>query len=87
MSFGGTSKFGSVEVQNDLTVFGNIIGDTTFNSEVEFNGDVVINEIMFNPLTGGSDWVEVYNNSSKLIDLFNWEIANYETIRSTTIRL
>ena len=41
-------------------------------------GDVVINEILFNPITGGSDWVEVYNDSDKLIDLYQWELANYD---------
>ena len=41
-------------------------------------GDVAINEIMFNPITGGTDWVEVYNTSNKLIDLYQWELANYD---------
>lgn len=41
-------------------------------------GDVVINEILFNPVTGGSDWVEVYNASQKLIDLKDWQLANYD---------
>ncbi len=41
-------------------------------------GDVVINEILFDPLTGGSDWVELYNNSNKLIDLYQMELANFD---------
>lgn len=40
-------------------------------------GDVVINEIMFNPLTGGSDWIELYNTTNKLLSLKNWSFANY----------
>ena len=50
--------------------------------------DLIINEIMFNPLTNGSDYVEIYNNSQKILDLqelflADWDddsIANYKSI-------
>ncbi len=41
-------------------------------------GDLVINEILFNPITGGSDWVELYNASDKLLDLYQAEFANFD---------
>lgn len=44
--------------------------------EIPLPKDVVINEILFNPITGGSDWVEVYNNSDKFFDLYGWSLAN-----------
>jgi hypothetical protein len=41
-------------------------------------GDVVVNEIMYNPLTGGSDWIELYNLSNKIFDLKGWQFANFD---------
>jgi hypothetical protein len=41
-------------------------------------GDVVINEIMFNPLTNGSDYVEIVNVSDKVLDLNGWMLANID---------
>ncbi len=41
-------------------------------------GDVVINEILFDPYTGGYDWIEIYNTSDKLLDLQDWSLANYD---------
>jgi hypothetical protein len=38
--------------------------------------DLVVNEILFNPLEGGVDFVEVYNRSNKVIDLKDVLIAS-----------
>jgi Lamin Tail Domain len=39
--------------------------------------DIRINEILFNPKTGGVDFVEVFNNSNKHISLKKWSVANW----------
>ena len=39
-------------------------------------GDLIINEILFNPSTGGVDFVEFYNVSDKVIDASRLLIAN-----------
>ncbi len=41
-------------------------------------GDIIINEILFNPVTSGSDYVELFNSSDKYIDLINWSLSNYD---------
>lgn len=32
-------------------------------------GDILINEVLFNPVTSGFDYVELYNNTNKILDL------------------
>ncbi|HOP05380.1 MAG TPA: lamin tail domain-containing protein [Tenuifilaceae bacterium] len=39
-------------------------------------GDIVVNEVLFNPYSGGVDFVEIFNNSQKTFDLKNIWIAN-----------
>ncbi len=40
-------------------------------------GELVLNEILFNPFTGGVDYVELYNRSDKLFDLSKLRLGNY----------
>ncbi|HHN47610.1 MAG TPA: hypothetical protein ENN08_01510 [Bacteroidales bacterium] len=42
--------------------------------------DLVINEILFNPPTGGVEFVEIYNRSQKIVDLKNVRLTTQDTI-------
>lgn len=41
-------------------------------------GDLIINEILFNPIGRESDYVELYNNSSKFIDISQLLVGNFK---------
>ncbi len=41
-------------------------------------GDIVINEVMFNPQTAGVDYIELVNVSDKILDLQDLYFANWE---------
>ncbi|GAA4744101.1 hypothetical protein GCM10023229_24620 [Flavisolibacter ginsenosidimutans] len=44
--------------------------------QTPISNDAVINEILFNPKSPGSDYVEVYNRSKKIIDASKLYVAN-----------
>lgn len=53
------------------------------NLEVRFGlpeayepGEIIINEILFNPQTGGVDFLELYNRSEKVVNISNLFVAN-----------
>ncbi len=58
-------------------------GNYLRNASLEFglaepadSGDLVINEILFDPRTNGGDYVEIYNRSNKIIDMKGFNLAN-----------
>ena len=48
-------------------------------------GSIFINEILFNPQTGGYDYVELYNASDKFINLSKLIIGNYDSLLNDII--
>lgn len=41
-------------------------------------GDIIINEILFNPVSGGSDFIEIYNSTDKILTLKNLSLYNLD---------
>jgi hypothetical protein len=71
----------TLEVRNVRDCTGNIanLQSAVFALPVPAQtGDIVINEILFNPKTGGVDFVELANRSNNYIDLKNWQLANID---------
>jgi len=61
--------------------------DVTFSiAEKADSLDVIINEVLFNPRPTGVDFIEVYNKSSKFINLRNWAIGSMENGVVTNIK-
>ena len=71
----------SVAVQGVTDCSGNAISQahttTTFVlPEAAVPGDILLSELLFHPRIGGEKFVELYNHSSKSIDLKGWSMAN-----------
>lgn len=81
-----------LEITNLRDCNGNFIQDD-FNKlsfalpEIAEPGDLLINEILFNPRSGGVDFVEIINVSPKYLDLKNWSLANREEETFTNLKL
>jgi len=68
LAAGLTDCLGNTNVEPQSLVFG--------LPEAPEPGDLVINEVLFEPQTGGEDFVELFNRSEKIIDLNGLVIQN-----------
>lgn len=69
----------NITVNNIKDCSGNNLssGSTRLSQTQSINAfDVVVNEILFNPIPSGADYVEIYNRSNKTVNLKNIFIAN-----------
>lgn len=69
----------TLKVRELADCVGNSSSDTElaifyFTTEIS-EGDIIINELLFNPLADGVDFIELYNNSDKFINLENLKLG------------
>ncbi len=85
--------FYTITVSGVVDCIGNPIDDMTNSADFAIPepvspGDIVINEVLYDTETGGSDFVELYNRSEKVLDLSGLQMAREITdltqIRSIT---
>ena len=71
---------------NDIVdISGNAAPELTYTfsvSEKPIAGDLVINEILFDPLVNGKDFVELLNVSDKLLNLEGMQISNTDKVNN-----
>lgn len=77
-----------LSITNQQDIFGNTAGaiDTSFTYyEVTAadSGDVFINEFMYDPPEGSSEYIEIYNPTSESFDLNGWTINDNTGTRQT----
>ena len=80
----------SLSIQNAADCSGNLLRESLHRIGLPSpadSGDIVINEILFNPRDSGVDFVELYNKSSKFINLKNWAIGNVKTDGTSAFNL
>lgn len=67
-------------LENASDCWGNskVLNGNFVRAEVPQSGELIINELLVDPKTGGSDWIELYNNSNKVVDLIHCQLANFD---------
>lgn len=68
-----------ITIRNVADCTGNMLGETSREVALPSPahlGDVIINEILFNPREEGADFVELYNKSSRYIGIKDWRLGN-----------
>ena len=80
-----------LEISGDIRDFaGNNIEKRNFSFGLHENiehGDIMFNELLFNPLPGDPDYLELFNHSSKILDAARLQIVSVATATGDTSQL
>ena len=78
-----------IEISGTVDCAGNETGSSTIVlgiPGVPEPGDVLINEVLFNPASGGSDFVELYNASDQFFQVEGWTLRNSASTSNSASR-
>lgn len=78
----------SIAIMNIADEEGNVLEGTTGDfllTVPPIVGDLKITEILFDPFSGGQDFVEIYNSSDKFLNLLGTTIANLDREEEKTL--
>ncbi len=80
----------SIEVKGVTDCSGNPMGEVRSADfvlpEAAVSGDILLSELLFHPRSGGEKFVELYNHSTKHIDLKDWSFANLSGDSLTNVK-
>ena len=71
-----------LHVSNLQDLAGNLLQKGIYhfwNPSLCLSKDIIINEVLFNPHSNGSDYVEIYNRSNKVLDLSKLSLATRDS--------
>ena len=84
ISEGKNSFIFSIETENDDDFENNTAFVQVTGVKINENrNDIIINEIMYAPVNSEPEWIELYNRSSKVINLKNYSIADDKDTTTT----
>ncbi|MCB9226605.1 MAG: lamin tail domain-containing protein [Chitinophagales bacterium] len=70
-----------LQLSNLQDCFNNVLPNTTdsfFLYQTPQKGDLIINEILFNPVSGGIDFLEIYNTQNTAFEVLGLEVLEYD---------
>lgn len=69
-------------IENGLSCLGNVLADTlSFSAPSSaITDEIVLNEILFNPSSSGTDFIEIWNTSNKTFLLNDLRLANLDEL-------
>jgi len=84
LNAGSHEIFAAIDFSSDEDTTNNVAAKSLkigFPSET-----VVVNEIMYSPLSGQPEWIEIYNRSASKVNLHEWALSDLDTTKRSFVQ-